>query len=72
MPHDPANSCKYEKNPYPRYEYISDGYNYKILSYTLVGEICDKEEYKEFIDPARPCDRYDASWAVYSFGARNW
>lgn len=72
LPHDPANNCKSKNNPYPRYEYISDGRDYKILSYKLIGEICDRDEYKELIDPARPCNRYDASWAVYSSGARDW
>lgn len=72
LPHDPANSCRNKREPYPRYEYVSDGYDYKIISYQLIGEICDKKEYENLIDPARPCNRYDASWAVYSPGARDW
>jgi type II secretory pathway pseudopilin PulG len=72
LPHDPSNSCKNKENPYPRYEYVSDGRDYKILSYKLSGEICDRKEYKELIDPARPCNRYDASWAIYSWGAKDW
>lgn len=72
LPHDPTNSCKNKTNRYPRYEYVSDGYDYKIISYQLIGEICDKEEHEELVDPARPCNRYDASWAVYSPGAEKW
>jgi len=72
LPHDPADNCKNRNNPYPRYEYVSDGRDYKILSYKLTTEICDREEYKELIDPTRSCDRYDASWAVYTPGARDW
>jgi type II secretory pathway pseudopilin PulG len=72
LPHDPGNNCKNKSNPYPRYEYVSDGINYKILSYKLDEEICEGDEYKELVDPTRPCNRYDASWAVYSPGAKGW
>lgn len=72
LPHDPSNSCKERRNPYPRYEYVSDGKDYKILSYGLLEEICEREEFQELIDPVRPCGNFDASWAVYSPGAEKW
>lgn len=74
LPRDPLNSCRARigREEYPRYQYISDGVDFKILSYTLLGEICQSEEFSDLIDPARPCNTQEASWAVYSPGAKNW
>jgi hypothetical protein len=74
LPRDPQNSCRARigREEYPRYQYISDGFDFKILSYKLSGEICNLEEFADLIDPARPCSADDASWAVYSPGAKNW
>jgi hypothetical protein len=74
LPRDPQNSCRarIEREEYPRYQYISDGFDFKILSYKLSGEICNLEEFTDLADLARPCSSDDASWAVYSSGAKNW
>jgi hypothetical protein len=74
LPRDPQNSCRarIEREEYPRYQYISDGSDFKILSYKLSGEICNLEEFIDLIDPVRSCSADDASWAVYSPGAKKW
>jgi len=74
LPRDPQNSCRARiaREEFPRYQYISDGFDFKILSYRLSGEICNLEEFSDLVDPQRPCSADDASWAVYSSGAKNW
>jgi len=74
LPRDPQNSCRARiaREEYPRYQYISDGFDFKILSYRLSGEICNMEGFSDLIDPQRPCSSDEASWAVYSSGAKNW
>lgn len=77
LPSDPSQSCQvdvgyssYDK--FPRYQYISDGLDFKILVYKLGGEICEKSEYADLVDPVRPCGSSDASWSAYTFNARDW
>lgn len=72
LPSDPSSNCENRYDSYPRYEYVSDGRDYKIISYRLKGEICTREGYEEVIDPVRSCNNYDASWAIYSPGAKDW
>lgn len=74
LPSDPSKSCLLDASSYdkvPRYQYISDGTDFKILSYKLEGEICDRSEFADLVDPARPCGS-DASWSVYTSGAKDW
>ncbi len=74
LPADPSKSCENQQTSgvYPRYQYASDGYDYKIVAYKLSGEVCSESQYAELIDPVRSCKSYEPSWAVYSSGARNW
>jgi type II secretory pathway pseudopilin PulG len=78
LPHDPTNFCLLSKKERyygpegPRYAYASDGENYKFIVLYLGDEICDDSRFKEFIDPVRGCNVYNAAWSVYSQGAKNW